>query len=119
MAKAEEEERQKRLGPGGLDPVEVMESLPDDLKECFESRNVAKLQEVLDKMSKEDATYHMKRCCDSGLWVSDAKAAGLTPANEELAKMRLEEAGNASDSDEHYESVSEGEEQANGTKADI
>ena len=24
----EEEERQARLGPGGLDPVEVMESLP-------------------------------------------------------------------------------------------
>jgi len=24
----EEEERQKRLGPGGLDPIEVMESLP-------------------------------------------------------------------------------------------
>ena len=25
----EEEERQARLGPGGLDPVEVFESLPD------------------------------------------------------------------------------------------
>lgn len=24
-----QEERQKRLGPGGLDPVEVMESLPE------------------------------------------------------------------------------------------
>lgn len=24
----EEEERKKRLGPGGLDPIEVMESLP-------------------------------------------------------------------------------------------
>ena len=24
-----QEERQKRLGPGGLDPVEVFESLPD------------------------------------------------------------------------------------------
>lgn len=24
----EDEERQKRLGPGGLDPIEVMESLP-------------------------------------------------------------------------------------------
>ena len=27
--KIEEEERQKRLGPGGLDPVEVYESLPE------------------------------------------------------------------------------------------
>ena len=25
----EEEERQARLGPGGLDPIEVMESLPE------------------------------------------------------------------------------------------
>ncbi|XP_020914708.1 hsp90 co-chaperone Cdc37, partial [Exaiptasia diaphana] len=28
MKEAEEEERQARLGPGGLDPVEVFESLP-------------------------------------------------------------------------------------------
>lgn len=29
MKEYEEEERQKRLGPGGLDPVEVYESLPE------------------------------------------------------------------------------------------
>lgn len=29
MKQYEEEERQKRLGPGGLDPIEVMESLPE------------------------------------------------------------------------------------------
>lgn len=28
MQQLEEEERQKRLGPGGLDPNEVMENLP-------------------------------------------------------------------------------------------
>lgn len=28
MKEYEEEERQKRMGPGGLDPVEVYESLP-------------------------------------------------------------------------------------------
>lgn len=28
MNELEEEEKQKRLGPGGLDPVEVYESLP-------------------------------------------------------------------------------------------
>ena len=72
----EEEERQKRLGPGGLDPVEVMETLPQELKECFDSKSIPKLQEVLSKMPKEDAVYHMKRCVDSGLWVPDAKAAG-------------------------------------------
>lgn len=29
IKEAEEEERQERLGPGGLDPIEVMESLPE------------------------------------------------------------------------------------------
>ena len=29
MKEYEEEERQKRLGPGGLDPVEVYETLPE------------------------------------------------------------------------------------------
>ena len=35
--KIEEEERQKRLGPGGLDPVEVYESLPEVFfKNCYQ-----------------------------------------------------------------------------------
>lgn len=29
MQQYEEEERQKRLGPGGLDPYEVIETLPE------------------------------------------------------------------------------------------
>ena len=29
IAEAEEEEKKNRLGPGGLDPVEVFESLPE------------------------------------------------------------------------------------------
>ena len=86
IRKAEEEEREKRLGPGGLDPVEVLESLPSDLRECFESRCVSKLQETLSKLPKEEAAMYMKMCVDSGLWVPDAKAAGLTPASEELQK---------------------------------
>lgn len=73
MKEAEEEERQKRLGPGGLDPVEVFESLPDDLKACFESQNIELLQETLLKMKKEDAEFYMDRCVKSGLWVPDAK----------------------------------------------
>jgi cell division cycle protein 37 len=39
------------MGPGGLDPVEVFESLPE--------------------VPIEEAKYHMKRCEDSGLWVSE------------------------------------------------
>jgi len=71
----EEEERQKRLGPGGLDPIEVMESLPKELQECFESRDVAKLQEALSKMPRDEAAQHLDRCIKSGLWVPNAKDA--------------------------------------------
>lgn len=74
MKQVEEEERQSRLGPGGLDPIEVLESLPEDLKECFVSQDIAKLQEVISKMNEKDAKYHLKRCVDSGLWVPDAQS---------------------------------------------
>lgn len=74
MKQVEEEERQKRLGPGGLDPLEVLETLPPDLKECFEIQDIAKLQEVVSKMDEEDAKYHIKRCVDSGLWVPEPKS---------------------------------------------
>lgn len=69
----EEEEKQKRLGPGGLDPEEVYNALPEELRKCFDSRNVELLQETIAKMDEEEARYHMKRCVDSGLWVPDAK----------------------------------------------
>merc|ERR1712096_55969 len=38
VAKYEEEERQKEMGPGGLHPGDVMESLPQAMRECFEER---------------------------------------------------------------------------------
>lgn len=73
IKQVEEEERKARLGPGGLDPLEVLESLPPDLKECFEKQDIGKLQEVLSAMDEADARRHLKRCVDSGLWVPDAK----------------------------------------------
>lgn len=42
------------------------------LQDCFESRDVQKLQDVIASMDKAEASYHMKRCVDSGLWVADA-----------------------------------------------
>jgi len=75
MKEYEEEERQKRLGPGGVDPVEVYESLPKKLQECFDSKDIQMLQDVLTGMPEEEARYHLKRCIDSGLWVPDANAA--------------------------------------------
>ncbi|XP_033342006.2 cell division cycle protein 37 [Megalopta genalis] len=75
LKEAEEEERQARLGPGGLDPTDVFESLPEPLQKCFETRNIALLHETLATMSQADACYHMERCIQSGLWVPDAKVA--------------------------------------------
>lgn len=81
MKNAEIEEREKRLGPGGLDPQEVFESLPVELQQCFESQNVELLQQTILKLDPDQVRYHMKRCVDSGLWVPD-KSSPLYPGNE-------------------------------------
>ena len=60
--------KEERLGPGGLDPLEVFESLPESMQEAFESRDTEKLKQALMSMSESDAEYHMRRCIDSGLW---------------------------------------------------
>merc|ERR1711971_1372217 len=82
MAEAEKEEeieRQNRLGPGGLDPSEVFETLPDELKECFESQDIQRLQETIKSMDQDQARYHMKRCVDSGLWKPSADDPDTNP----------------------------------------
>lgn len=85
MEEYEEEERQKRLGPGGLDPVEVFESLPECLQKCFESKDIALLQKTITELPEEEARYHIKRCVDSGLWVPEAnKAPEGAPQEEEV-----------------------------------
>ena len=61
--------REERLGPGGLDPIEVMEMLPAKLREAFESRSVEALKEVIAAMTPKEAKKWMKMCVDSGLWV--------------------------------------------------
>jgi cell division cycle protein 37 len=83
MQEIEEEEKKKRLGPGGLDPADVFESLPKEMQDCFEKRDIARLQEIIATLPEDEARLHMKRCVDSGLWIPDAKAAGLEPAGEE------------------------------------
>nr|XP_018908231.1 PREDICTED: hsp90 co-chaperone Cdc37 [Bemisia tabaci] len=71
IKEVEEEERKERLGPGGLDPLEVLESLPKELRDCFDKQDIPLLQETIAKMPQEEAVYHMKRCVDSGLWIPD------------------------------------------------
>lgn len=60
--------REERLGPGGLDPLEVFESLPESMQEAFESREKEKLEAALREMTPEEVDYHMRRCIDAGLW---------------------------------------------------
>ncbi|XP_055340209.1 hsp90 co-chaperone Cdc37-like [Paramacrobiotus metropolitanus] len=75
MEEVEEEERNARLGPGGLDPVEVMEELPEELRKCFESRDTEMLKEVLASLDKDKAIEYMDKCVKSGLWVPEGGAS--------------------------------------------
>ncbi|KAJ7337947.1 hsp90 co-chaperone Cdc37 [Desmophyllum pertusum] len=75
LEEAEKEERQKRLGPGGLDPVEVFESLPAEVQKCFEEKDIPMLQDVLGRMPEEEARDYLKKCIDSGLWIPNAQDA--------------------------------------------
>ncbi|KAI2494405.1 Cdc37 C terminal domain [Fragilaria crotonensis] len=59
---------EERLGPGGLDPMEVMETLPATMQQAFNWSSVEKLEGALLSMDSDDRAYHMKRCVDSGLW---------------------------------------------------
>merc|ERR1712228_1129383 len=90
IEEAMEEERKERLGPGGLDPADVFESLPDSMKNCFESQDIGLLQQVIKEMPEEEARYHMKRCVDSGLWVPNREDPG-TNAEDGFVKAPVEE----------------------------
>lgn len=74
---------EERTGPGGLDPVEVFESLPQSMQEAFESRVIEKLHEALRGMPPAEAEYHMKRCVDSGLWNPGPSGDGGEEEEEE------------------------------------
>lgn len=64
--------REERLGPGGLDPLEVLETLPQSMVDAFESRDVEKLKQALLQLEPEEAQNHMDRCIAAGLWVANA-----------------------------------------------
>lgn len=99
MKEAEEEERQQRLGPGGLDPVEVFDSLPPELQKCFEEKDIPMLQEVLGKMPEEEAKMYLRQCIDSGLWIPDANKAQAEGREEAVVTEESE--------DDQYDSLSE------------
>mmetsp|Transcript_1168 Transcript_1168/g.4060 ORF Transcript_1168/g.4060 Transcript_1168/m.4060 type:complete len:326 (+) Transcript_1168:103-1080(+) len=59
---------EERKGPGGLDPVEVFESLPETLQQCFKSGDVDMLKQVASSMDPAEFDNHFKRIVDAGLW---------------------------------------------------
>ena len=94
----EEKERQGRIvsSPRGLDPIEVLESLPEELRRCFEEKDTGMLQEAVRNLSDEQARYHMKRCVDSGLW----KVAADDPNTNPEDGFRIAPSGEKGDDDE-------------------
>ena len=64
------------------------------MQECFEAKDIAKLQKVIEAMEKGKAEYHMRRCVSSGLWVPEANK-GVEKKEEE--------------SEEEYEDAPDGE----------
>lgn len=87
-----QEEREKRLGPGGLDPVEVFASLPVELQECFEKKDIQLLQDTFAKMDPHLAEKYLKDCIDSGMWLPNAAAGGAEGAASDESSAE-EEAG--------------------------
>lgn len=93
MKEYEEQEKQKRLGPGGLDPVEVYESLPTELQKCFDEKDIQMLQDAISKMDPTEAKIHMQKCIDSGLWVPNSRTeeeAGDKEEEKEEAEKEKE-----------------------------
>jgi len=61
---------EERKGPGGLDPVEVFESLPKNLQDCFRGGDIDELKAVAMAMDPKVFEEMLDRCIDAGLWKS-------------------------------------------------
>ncbi|EPB67222.1 Cdc37 Hsp90 binding domain protein, partial [Ancylostoma ceylanicum] len=109
LAEYEAEEKEKRIAaaPGGLDPQEVYESLPEEMRAAFDSQDVSKLQEVAMSMDREVFSYHFQRCIDSGLWVPNASSEEAEQQEHGEEEKRIAAAPGGLDPQEVYESLPE------------
>merc|ERR1712154_499587 len=85
-----EEDEKAPLGPGGLDPTEVLNSLPKEMQTAFIEQDVGMLKEILMKMDEGMAEYHMQRCIDSGLWTQPGDDDGDEEAQAEKEKQTVQ-----------------------------
>merc|ERR1712228_976007 len=81
-----EEDEKAPVGPGGLDPTEVLNSLPKDMQSAFIEQDVPALKEALMKLTESEAEYRMKRCIDSGLWTQPEEQDEEVDKQEEATK---------------------------------
>ncbi|KAI4886034.1 hypothetical protein NFI96_024195 [Prochilodus magdalenae] len=72
-----------------LDPKEVLESLPPELKACIQSQDMHILQNVLSTMNPQVAEYHIKQCLEAGLWTHPGK--GPKEEDSETEEFRMME----------------------------
>jgi len=61
-------EQRLQMSPGGLDPLEVFEALPEEMKECFEKQDIPALVELQKTMNPQIFVPHMMNCIKAGLW---------------------------------------------------
>jgi len=69
MSSEEVQECKAPLGPGGLDPTEVLNSLPQEMQDAFLEKDTEKLTAAISALPEEEARKYMEDCVKSGLWV--------------------------------------------------
>nr|ADG65127.1 hypothetical protein [Drosophila pseudoobscura] len=93
---------QTRLGPGGLDPHEVYESLPEEVQAGFRTGDRELLMRLFDAMPSDVAHHHHRRCLASGLWLQKNAdgAAGKDAAATTAATADATDAATTADTAE-------------------
>nr|ADG65125.1 hypothetical protein [Drosophila pseudoobscura] len=93
---------QTRLGPGGLDPHEVYESLPEEVQAGFRTGDIELLMRLFDAMPSDVAHHHHRRCLASGLWLQKNAdgAAGKDAAATTAATADATDAATTADTAE-------------------
>ncbi|CAD7946900.1 unnamed protein product [Amoebophrya sp. A120] len=56
------------MAPGGLDPLEVFEELPQEMRRCFESQDTQMLVDLQKTMDPAIFNPHLIKCIKAGLW---------------------------------------------------
>lgn len=82
VEKEEEEARKARLGPDGLDPLEVLKELPAEMKKAFETQDTPLLQKCFSELPEDQAEEVYRKVVGSGLWVPQGKKESDGPVEE-------------------------------------